>query len=421
MQMPKSAGFLRQLIIGVLLVVLGGVVGYRVRDRGGLQGAVTQPLINYRLVNTDQPAQYKDIDFQQFWKVWQLLEENYLDPTKIQHDQMVYGAIKGMTAALGDPYTVFLPPDDQKRTEEDLSGTFYGVGIQLGYIDNFLAVMTPLKGSPAEKAGVKAKDLILHVKDTAKGLDKDTTGWSLAEAVSNIRGDRGTSVTLTLLRPASSSAQRVQPFEVTLQRDEINVPSVENKYVDYNGKKIAVITLSKFGEQTDTELDAIVKDIQAQNPKVDGIILDLRNNPGGLLQTGIDVASEFIKSGVVVTQQGKTTKQDYQASGKARLADYPLVLLVNGGSASAAEIVAGALRDQRNIELIGEKTFGKGTVQDAMPLDGGAGLHITVARWLLPKGDWIHEQGIPVTVEVKNDPNSNDDAQLIKAEQEVTK
>jgi carboxyl-terminal processing protease len=413
----KTPGLIRNLAFASLLLVLGGVIGYRIAERGGINKIVAEPVIQYNLLNTQQPTDYKDVDFAQFWEVWKILEQNYLDPNKLKKDEMVFGAIKGMTSSLGDPYTIYLPPAEEKRTEEDLQGSFFGVGIQLGYVDNFLAVMSPLKGSPAEKAGIKAKDLILHVKDDVKKIDKDTTGWSLNEAVNYIRGDKGSSVTLTLLR----RDEKKEPFTVTLQRDEIIVPSAEFKYIDKDGKKYAHITLSRFGERTLEELNTAIGDIQKQNPKVSGIILDVRNNPGGFLDGAIRIASEFIKSGVIVTQQGKYSKKDYSALGGARLAEYPLVVIMNGGSASASEIVAGALRDQKNALLIGEKSFGKGTVQDALKLDHGAGLHVTIARWLLPKGDWIHEQGIPANVEVKDDPNTSEDEILNKALDEVAR
>jgi carboxyl-terminal processing protease len=414
--MKKFPDGIKQVILGILLLAAGGLAGYKFAEQRGITGpSDNEPKLNFRIVNTAQPAEYQNIDFRQFWDVWKILEQNYLDPDKLKNDQMVYGAIKGMTAALGDPYTVYLPPVEEKRSSEDLQGSFYGVGIQLGYIDNTLAVMSPLKGSPAEKAGIKAKDLILHVKDEQKKLDKDTQGWSLSEAVDNIRGDKGTKVTLTMFR----KEQGAQPTQITLERGEIVVPSAEVKFEDYYGKKVAHITLSRFGERTDAELNDAIHQIQAQSPKVAGVILDMRNNPGGFLDGAIKVASEFIKSGVVVTQKGKYSSKDYTALGNARLADYPLVVVVNGGSASAAEIVAGALRDQKNAELVGEKTFGKGTVQDAMKLNNGAGLHVTIARWLLPKGDWIHEQGIPVKVEVKDDPNTELDEVLEKAKEEL--
>ena len=416
--MPNQDSRARQILISILLIALGGVVGYRIRGNERIPGI--SPILERtgltNVQNRTQPNQYKDIDFGQFWDVWGILEESYIDPEKINADEMVNGAIVGMTSSLGDPYTMFLPPEEQKRSEEDLSGAFYGVGIQLGYVDNVLAVSTPLKGSPAEKAGLKAKDLIIHVKDDK--IDKDTQGWSLAEAVGYIRGERGTKVTLTMIR----RDEKAEPFEVTLIRDEIIVASAEHEFIDLpNGKRAALITLSRFGERTESEMNAAVEDILKQSPKVDGIILDMRNNPGGFLDGSIDVGSEFIRDGVIVTQQGRNSSRDYLAKGNARLADYPVEVLVNGGSASAAEIVAGALRDRRGAKLIGEKTFGKGTVQDALRLPSGAGLHVTIAKWILPKGDWIQETGIPVNVEVKDDENTEVDEVIEVAKQELLK
>ncbi|MBW7944483.1 S41 family peptidase [Patescibacteria group bacterium] len=416
--MPNQAPQAKQVLIAALLVLLGGVVGYKLRGNENIP--ILTPLLSkarvVKVENTQQPEEYKNVDFGQFWDVWKILEQTYLEPEKVQPNEMVNGAIQGMTASLGDPYTVFLPPEEQKRSEEDLSGAFYGVGIQLGYIDNILAVETPLKGSPAEQAGIKAKDLIIHVKDSK--IDTDTTGWSLSEAVDKIRGERGSKVTLTLIR----RDDKPDPFEVTLVRDEIIVPSAELSYVDLsNGQKAAVITLSRFGERTAAELNTAIESIRQQSPKVAGIILDMRNNPGGFLDGAVDVGSEFIRDGVIVTQQGRSSGRDYIAKGNARLAEYPVEVVVNGGSASAAEIVAGALRDRRGAKLIGEKTFGKGTVQDALRLPNGAGLHVTIAKWILPKGDWIQTTGIPVDVEVKDDPNTPADEVLLKAQEELLK
>lgn len=417
--MPNQAPPVKQIIIAILLVALGGVIGFKIRGNEHIPGL--SPLLNKaglaKVENIDQPDQYKNVDFGQFWDVWKILEQNYLEPEKVVPSEMVNGAIQGMTASLGDPYTMFLPPDDQKRSEEDLSGAFYGVGIQLGYLDSTLAVETPLKGSPAEKAGVKAKDYIIHVKDDK--IDSDTQGWSLSEAVDKIRGEKGTKVTLTLIR----RDEKPDPFEVTLVRDEIVVPSAEVKYVDLaGGKKAAVITLTRFGERTDSELNSAIQDIQKQDPKIAGIILDMRNNPGGFLDGAVDVSSEFIRDGVIVTQKGRSTSRDYLAKGNARLAEYPVEVVVNGGSASAAEIVAGALRDRRGAKLIGEKTFGKGTVQDALRLPNGAGLHVTIAKWILPKGDWIQTTGIPVNIEVKDDDKTPDvDEVILRAQEELLK
>jgi carboxyl-terminal processing protease len=416
--MTNQGNSARQFIIAALLVVLGGVVGYRLRGNENIP--VLSPILSkatqIKVKNVSQPEQYSDVDFSQFWEVWKILEQSYIEPDKIKPDQMVYGAIKGMTSALEDPYTVYLPPEEQKRSEEDLSGSFFGVGIQLGYVDEVLAVSTPLKGSPAEKAGLKAKDLIIHVKDDK--VDKDTQGWSLSEAVGYIRGERGTKVTLTIIR----RSEKVEPFEVTLVRDEIVVPSVELKYLDLpNGKKAAHIVLSRFGDRTDAEMNQAIESIRSQSSSVQGVILDMRDNPGGYLDGAVSVASEFIKDGLIVSQQGKSSNRPYNARGNARLSELPVEVIVNGGSASAAEIVAGALRDRKNAKLIGEKTFGKGTVQDAMRLKSGAGLHVTVAKWILPNGDWIQETGIPVDVEVKPDDKTETDEVLEKAKEELLK
>jgi len=400
----------RNFIIGVLLLVLGGVVGYRLQPKTDSQSKL--PV--FELKNTNQPQEYKEVDFKQFWEVWAILKKDYLDQEKLNDDKMVQGAIGGMTSALEDPYTLYLPPEEQKRSVEDLQGSFFGVGIQLGYIDNTVAVIAPIKGGPAAAKGVMAGDLILHVKDAAKGLDKDTTGWSLNEAVNNIRGDKGTEVTLTLFRKDNGN----QPFEVIIARDEIVVPTVELTYAEKNSHKVAHIVLSRFGEKTTPELEKIISDILINRPKIDGIVLDLRNNPGGFFDGAIEIASEFIEEGVVVSQKSKTQQQDYKALGNARLANIPIMVLINRGSASASEIVAGALKDRKGAKLIGERSFGKGTVQDARQLDNGAGLHVTIARWLLPSGAWIHDEGIPVDVEVKDDPNTPEDEVVLKAIEE---
>ncbi|HSW90153.1 MAG TPA: S41 family peptidase [Patescibacteria group bacterium] len=406
--MTSNFKTLRNVVLALLLVGAGGVAGFKL-GRGEnipfLSSAVNS-LPSSRLVNTAVPASHSSVDFTQFWAVWDRLEQNYYDPTKLDTTKMVNGAISGMTASLGDPYTMYLPPDDQKRTSDDLNGSFDGVGIQLGYKNQTLVVIAPLKGLPAEKAGVQAGDYILHIKDPAKNVDKDTSGISLPNAVDLIRGPKGSTVTLTFLRTGG------KPEEKTLTRDTITVPSVELTFIPKGNKQIAHIKLTQFGGNTDAEWNDAVGQIVAKGSAVSGIILDVRNNPGGYLQEAVAIASEFIPDGVVVKQQGKTESIPYYSSGKGRLTNYPVVVLINKGSASASEIVSGALRDRKNAKLIGENSFGKGTVQDAQELPNGAGLHITIAKWLMPGGDWIHEIGIKPTIEVKlpDDFGTNADA-----------
>ncbi|HYD34626.1 MAG TPA: S41 family peptidase [Vitreimonas sp.] len=414
----------RQIVIALLLILLGGAMGFKFGQEGKIPllpgylqpnpQSSTQGSTRYTLTDKEAPTDFKDVKFSTFWEVWRMLEQDYMDAEKLNTEKMVNGAISGMTSALDDPYTVYLPPDDNQRSAEDLAGAFYGVGIELGYIDSILAVVAPVKGTPAERAGIKASDLILHVKDDSKGLDSDTTGWTLNEAVGHIRGAKGSKVTLTLVRKTENSTQ-TQPFEVTLERGEIIVPSVELTFVEQGGKRVAHLKLSRFGDRTDEEWDKAVAEILSQKNNVRGVILDMRNNPGGYFEESINIASEFIEDGVVVMQKDKYRTQEFEARGKARLADVPVDVLVNKGSASASEIVAGALRDRRDAQLIGEKTFGKGTVQDRKELSNGGGIHITIAQWLLPKGDWIHEKGIAVTHEVLDNPETQDDEVLNKA------
>lgn len=410
---------LSNVIIAMLLLVLGGVVGYRYAIYGRIFNSISLPFLpkntSFQVSHdSKKPSKYNSLDFKVFWEVWDALEKNYLYTQELDHDQMLEGAVGGIATALEDPYTVFLPKEANERNGEDLSGAFYGVGIELGYIDQTLAVVAPLKGTPAEAAGIQAGDLIIHVKDTAKGLDEDTSGWSLTEAVEKIRGKKDTEVILTLYREPDDGSVKA-PFDVSVKRGEIVVKSVEMEEKEINGKKIAHISLSRFGERTKDEWDEVVKQILEKKDQYNGIILDMRNNPGGYLETSIDIASDFVKKGIVVSQKGKYETIDYKTTGTARLADLPVIVLVNQGSASASEIVAGALKYDNNNKLVGEQTFGKGTVQERVELSDGAGLHVTIAEWIMPNGESINKKGIPVDVEIKQDYTTEEDEVLNKA------
>ncbi len=409
---------IRTILISCLIAVLCGMGGFWWGERVGKTGAVNKISTLQALTNKETPKD-KQVDFGLFWEVWKRLEKNYLDPSALDSQKMVYGAISGMTASLDDPYTMFLPPSENKLSKEDLAGEFAGVGIQLGYVEKTLAVMAPLPGHAAEKAGVKAGDLILHIKDEKKGIDKDTDGMNLQEAVNIIRGPKGTAVILTMFREGSGKT-----FEVTLIRDTIVIPSVEMKFVNEKGEEnengqFAHLRVIRFGEKTMEEWTESVNKILAKKD-LKGIVLDLRNNPGGFLQRAIDLASEFIPSGVVVKQQGRIETETFNVNHKGKLIGKKIVVLVNRGSASASEILAGALRDQLGVKLVGVKSFGKGTVQEVEELPNGAGLHITIAKWLLPSGKNIHKDGLEVDVEVKEASGSaQSDIQLIRAIKEL--
>lgn len=394
---------IRLTVIFLTIIIVSFASGWFAGNRDlniSLQN--NKPVIN---ISRQLPQEHKNVDFALFWQVWDKLEASYFDKTKLDSGKMVYGAIQGMVSAIGDPYTAFLPPDEQKRAKADLSGEFEGVGIQIGFRGTQLTVIAPLDDSPAQKAGIHAGDYIVGIKDEGKGIDRGTVGISLPEAVDLIRGKSGTKVKLYLTREGEE-----KPLEFEIERRKIEVPSVTLAFKD----NVAHLKLMKFGEQTNAEWDRAVLKIMAEKPK--GVILDVRNNPGGFLNGAVFIASEFIKKGtVVVRENGQGGKQELTALGKPRLENIPLVVLVNKGSASASEIVAGALKDFGRAKVVGDKTFGKGTVQESIDLDD-SGLHITTEKWLTPKGTWVHGVGLVPDVEIPDDLETADvDEQLQKA------
>lgn len=390
----------------------------------GLAVLAIVALVSYKIGQGNKiiPSNLGQFDLSLMWKVKEKLSADFLENDSIDNKKMKYGAIQGMVAALGDPYTVFLPPEENKSANEDLAGEFGGVGISLGYSkDGVLSVMSPLTRTPADKAGIKAGDLILKIVDKKNNVDKDTNGISLTEAVNLIRGDIGTEVTLTVYRESNQKRS-----EIVLKRDNIEVSGVELKWLEAGNKKIAWIKMSKFSEDLYTKWDETVTQINNEKKNFGdsygGIILDLRNNPGGYLQASVVVASDFIKEGVIVKQQStKGITEVYNVEkNRGNLLNDKLVVLVNGGSASASEILAGALRDYNRAKLVGVKTFGKGTVQQPEDFSDGSGLHLTIAKWLLPSGANIHKEGILPDIEIKEATDSAEkDLQLEKAKEIV--
>lgn len=389
------------VFIALLTFILGWQVGHH---------ELTSPFGNYQtsatITNKEVPKNV-NIDFKLFWDTWDLVSRTYIDKSAIDPQKMFYGAIQGMVAAIGDPYTVFLPPDSQKAMQEQIGGSFDGVGIELGFnADKRLVVIAPLDGTPADKAGIKAGDIIVKI------ADKDTTNVTLPDAVKLIKGPKGTSITLTIFRDGEKTTR-----DVKLTRDTIVVKSVTVTYKNTkSGKKIAVIKLSQFGERTNDEWDAAVSDVLASGSQ--GIVLDMRNNPGGLLESAVYIGSEFLDGGnVVLSEDAQKQRTPYPVNRQGKLLKLPMMVLVNKGSASAAEIVSGALQDRGRAKLVGEKTFGKGTVQETQDLPGGTGIHITTHRWLTPNGRWTNAtKGFDPDYPVALDPNdATKDAQLDKA------
>lgn len=420
----KLRFFQIQYILFLILLSVGFfLAGYLVSDRNIIQFSQENGLTKVK-ISRELPRGKEALDFNLFWQVWDKLHKDYYAKEKLDPEKLVYGAIKGMVEAAGDPYTAFLPPSDQKRTQDDLLGSFEGVGIQIGFKGTQMAVIAPLKDSPAEQAGVQGGDYILAIKDEQKGFDKGTIGMNLPEAVDAIRGPSGSPVTLTLLRAGVD-----KPIEVSLTRKRIDVPSVLLSYVedkDLPGaglsadRRIAHLKLLTFGGETQKEWERLVNEINRQN--VQAVVFDLRNNTGGYLSGAVYIASEFLKSGTVVIQEnasGERTRLEVDRRGK--LIDIPIIVLINKGSASASEIVAGALRDNKRAKLVGQTSFGKGTIQGAEELSGGAGLHITTARWLTPNGTWVHDKGLEPDFTVEDKTDTHQDEQLQKAVEMVIK
>lgn len=358
-----------------------------------------------QLINQDV-GKVQNVDFSFFWKVWSDLSAKYVDKSKLDTQKMVYGAIGGMVDAIGDPYTVFFEPIQAKQFAQEISGAFGGVGMEIGVKNDILTIIAPLPNTPAARAGILAGNKILKINGAS------TQGLSTEEAVSTIRGKVGTKITITI------SGSDDKPRDITMTRETIKVPTVVWKMLTnpstssgQASKNIAYIQAYQFNENINGQFKKAVDEIEKSNPKADGIILDLRNNPGGLLDSAINLAGYFVAKGQPVVSEvfGDGTINKFTSDGNAVLAKYHVVILVNGGSASASEILAGALHDNLGLKLIGEKTFGKGVVQELVNLDDGASLKVTVARWFTPAGTNISEKGIEpdIKVELTDDQKKN--------------
>jgi carboxyl-terminal processing protease len=329
--------------------------------------------------------------------LWQLVEQQYLYTDKIQDKEAAYRAAEGLINSLGDPYTVFMRPVDAEQFQSQIDGQVSGIGAQVEYVDNALTVIAPITGSPAQKAGLRPGDRITEVDG------KSLAGLNLIQAVDKIRGPKGTDVTLTIIRDGSE-------IEVTLKRDTVRLPEIDISMQD----GIAVVRLVQFGQTTDTQLRALMADVQTKKPK--GVVLDLRNNPGGLLHAAEITLSNFLPEGSAVAVIKSKTDEFTEVTSDAPTIDedIPMVVLMNKGSASASEIVAGALQDHKRAVIVGETSFGKGTVQQIIEFKDGSSVKMTIAEWLTPKSRAINKVGIEPDVPVKSGDGTRDE-QLLKA------
>ena len=331
----------------------------------------------------------------------------YVDHDSLDAQDMINGAINGMLSATGDPYTVFLDEERFTALNEELNGSFEGIGAEVGIKDNILTIVAPLEDSPAQKAGLRAGDKVVEIEG------ETTTSLTIDEAVKKMRGPKGTELHLKIFR---LSDEGTDTKDITVVRDTIHIDSVR---VDFLDNDIAHIKLMQFGEDTIREFNTIISKIRQKNSK--GIILDVRNDPGGILHTSVVVASKFLPSNavVVIEEDAKDKRTNLYTTGAHPFLDTPIVILINEGSASASEILAGALRDHRDdVTIVGKQSFGKGSVQELVPTSSATAAKITVAKWLTPNGEQINEKGIAPDVEVEytNEDYENDnDPQLDKA------
>ncbi|WP_455377529.1 S41 family peptidase [Petrachloros mirabilis] len=321
-----------------------------------------------------------------FSEVLTQVQRSYVEETKVK--DLVQGAIRGMLATL-DPHSAYMTAEMYKEMQVETKGEFGGVGIQIGVKDNHLTVIAPIDGTPAQRAGIKAGDYITKVND------EPTKDLSLMDAVQKMRGPKGTKVTLTIQREGTPEA-----LQFTLVRDTIKIESVKSKVLD----NIGYVKLTQFQEATGRDLAKVLK--QFRDQKIQSTILDLRNNPGGLLTAAVEVSEQFLPNGklVVYTKGRESKKDEWFAKGKDHMEDSPMIILVNEGSASASEIVAGALQDYGRAVIVGTTSFGKGSVQTILPLGDGSGLRLTTAKYYTPKGRSIQSTGITPDIVVKPQP-----------------
>jgi carboxyl-terminal processing protease len=397
-----SAAVYIALVLALGSFSTGLYFGGKTKGAGAGAGSVTNK-------NATPSYADKNIDFSQFWDIWNLIKSDYLRQP-VNETELYYGALKGIVAALKDPYSIYFDPDEAKSFASELDGTFEGIGAEVGYKDSQIIIIAPLPQTPAANAGLEAGDMILAIDGA------DTSTMSLDEAVSKIRGPGGSTVTLSIFRDGWKTAR-----DFKIVRQQITVASVQSKMINSQGKdddkgNIAEITITQFTSDTISGFDKAARDATLHGAK--GVILDLRNDPGGYLDAAVEVIGGWTTDTAVIERKSDGTEQTYKPKRKPVFGDTPTVVLVNGGSASASEIVSGALQDYGKATLVGETTFGKGSVQNYQDLPDGSAIKLTIAEWLTPKKRSIDKQGITPNVTIKNtddDITAGIDEQMNKA------
>jgi len=416
--MSKQTQIVFRGSLGVLLIVVGFVSGLYL-------GYSKAPAIDrVRGVANKENEIASQVDFAPFWKAWNVLNEKYVpasassttpEEATLFNQKLVWGAISGLAGAVGDPYTAFFPPEESELFKSDISGNFEGVGMEIAIKDDILTVVAPLKSSPSEKAGIKAGDKIIEIDGVS------TMGIAVDEAVGKIRGPRGTAVKFTLIR-----AKNPDQIKISVTRDVIDIPALDTEIKADPSGDVFVIHLFSFSATSPSLFrDALQKFVDS---KTDKLVIDLRGNPGGYLEAAVDMASWFLPEGKVVVREyfGDEKNEEIHRSRGYDIfnENLKMVVLIDGGSASASEILAGALREQKHVPLVGQKSFGKGSVQELIDITRDTALKVTVARWLTPEGHSISEKGLEPDYKVeitKEDIEKKRDAQLEKAIEIISK
>ena len=402
----KSKKLLKRFAaISVLVIAVAGIFLF-----GVYLGFQNRPAVSRitELVNKEEglPA---GVDFSPFWKTWSILNQRFVsDNGAVDEQEKVWGAIKGLVDSYGDPYTTFMPPVEAKMFDEDISGNFGGVGMEIGMKDGVITVVAPLKNTPADQAGIKAGDKIIEIDG------KITSGVSVDEAVRLIRGESGTEVVLLVIHPDTN-----EPIEISITRGTIEIPTIDT---ELRADGVFVISLYNFSANSPNLFrDALREFIESETDK---LVLDLRGNPGGYLDAAVDMASFFLPAGKAIVREDFGEKEEeviYRSRGYDIFNEnLKMVVLIDGGSASASEILAGALSEHSKAKLVGTKTFGKGSVQELLPITSDTSLKVTVARWLTPSGKSISKEGLMpdyVVETTEADTTGDRDPQMEKAVQ----
>lgn len=381
----KVSFFDKKVTVANAIVLLGVVLLFGLGL--GASSDFLRTYVNDKAASVAPSGDLGNKDFSLYWEVYRQLQETYVDPSKLDADKMLNGSIKGMVESLGDDPTIYLDAKETAEYKKSQSGTYSGIGAELDYVNKTVVVVAPFDGSPAAKAGLEAKDIISKVDG------KSTANKTLTEVVSEIRGEAGTTVKLTILR----TRENYKEHTLEIIRGNVSAPSIELK-PNVNG--IAVVKISRFTEATlsewVTKWNKEAEEISRQfnSGSINGLVIDLRNNPGGYFDAAVILAGDFLPKGTVIAYQRERTgtDQSFPTTTTPRLDKIPVVILVNGSSASASEIFAGAMQHYKRVTVIGEKTYGKGTAQIIQPISDGSSLHVTISKWLLPDKSWLNPE-----------------------------